>query len=316
MSPHQPGISRAASRFSTSMPRFLRPAASVLTVLIGGASLCLAASDRDEARPLPEPRAFLEEVRRNLRSDEALLEQYTFTEKRIEKRLDGNGAVKKTKTETFEVYPSAEPAQMYRRLVARDGVPVPAAELAAQDRKQEARTEERERRRAGEDEAARMRRQTKEDEERRQEQAVVDEVFRMDDIRVEGRETVDGRPTIVLSFAPKPGYKPVTAGGKMIQKLAGRAWVDEQDRQLVRLEARLLENLGVGPARLARLQKGAETYFNRRKVNDEIWLPAEARFTGAAKVLLFFGGRIDALFQYGEYRKFSVSTDAEVDTGQ
>lgn len=295
------------------MPRFLPAAAAVLTAFIGGAAVLRAASDRDDARPLPDARAFLEEVRQNLRSDDALLEQYTFTEKRTEKRLDGDGRVKKTKRETFEVYPSSEPGKMYRRLVARDGVPIPAAELAAEDRKQEERTAAAERRRSEEDEAARAKRRAKDDEERREEQAVVDEVFRMDDIRVEGREVVDDRSTIVLSFAPRPGYRPVTAGGRVIQKLAGRAWIDEQDRQLVRLEARLLENLGVGPARVARLQKGAETYFHRRKVNGEIWLPAEARFTGAAKVLFFFGGRVDALFEYGDYRKFSVSTDTAVD---
>ncbi|HYX22118.1 MAG TPA: hypothetical protein VFA98_14850 [Thermoanaerobaculia bacterium] len=295
------------------MPRFLLRAA--LPVLIACAGSTLLADDRD-ARPLPEPRAFLDEVRRNIRSDDALLEQYTFTEKRIEKRLDGNGGVKKIKTETFEVYPSAEPGKMYRRLVARDDVPIPAKELAAQDRKQEERTELSEKRRAAEDDAARARRAAQEAQERREEQQVVDEVFRMDDIHVEGRESLNGRSTVVLSFGPRPGYKPVTGAAKVIQKLAGRAWVDEQDRQLVRIEARLLENLGVGPARLARLQKGAQTYFVRRKVNDEIWLPAEARFTGAAKVLLLFGARVDAIFQYGNYRKFSVSTDATVDTSQ
>ncbi len=316
MPTHQPGISRAAPGFSVSMPRFLPPAASVLSLFIGCASPSLAASDRDDARPLPDARVFLEEVRQNLQSDDALLEQYTFTETRTEKRLDGDGRVKKTKRETFEVYPSSEPGRMYRRLVARDGVPIPATELAAQDRRQEERTAAEERRRSEEDETARAKRRAKKEEEHRREQEVVDEVFRMDDIRVESREVVDGRPTIVLSFFPRPGYRPVTAGGRVIQKLAGRAWIDEQDRQLVRLEARLLENLGVGPARIARLQKGAETYFHRRKVNGEIWLPSEARFTGAAKVLLFFGGRVDALFEYGDYRKFSVSTDTAVDTGQ
>jgi hypothetical protein len=276
-------------------------------------SAALLAGDGTD-RSLPEPRAFLDQVRANLRSDDALLEQYTFTEKRIERRLDGQGAVKKVKTETFEVYPSAEPGKMYRRLVARDDVPVTANELAEEDRKQEQKTELSEKRRAEEDDATRAKRRAKEEEERRQEQEVVDEVFKMDEIVVEGREMLNGRSTIVLSFAPKPGYKPVTDSARVIQKLAGRAWVDETDRQLVRIEARLLENLGVGPARLARLQKGAESYFVRRKVNDEIWLPAEARFTGAAKVFLLFGARVDAIFEYGNYKKFSVSTDSQVDT--
>jgi len=291
------------------MPRFLlRAAFSVLVALTASSS---PADDRD-ARPLPEPRAFLDEVRKNLRSDETLLEQYTFTEKRTEKRLDSNGSVKKIKSETYEVYPSAEPGEMYRRLVARDDVPVSAKELAAEDQKQQQRTELSEKKRAREDEAARALRRQKEAEEERQERAVVDEVFRMDDIRVEGRETLNGRPTIVISFQPRPGYRPVTAGGKVIQKLAGKAWVDEEDRQLARVEARLIDSLGVGPARLARLQKGAVSYFYRRKVNDEIWLPAAARFVGHGRLLLIKGLHIDSLSEYSDYKKFTVATDSEV----
>jgi hypothetical protein len=282
-------------------------------VFLWGAPLALLAADGTDVRSLPDTRTFLEEVRQNLRSDRLLLEQYTFTEKRTERRLDGKGAVKKTKAQTFEVYPSAEPGKMYRRLVARDGVPVPAAELAEEDRKQAERTEKSERRLAEEDAEARAKRLAKEQEELRQEREVVDELFRMDDLVMAGRELVDGRSTIVITFSPRPGYKPVTAGGKVLQKLAGRAWIDEEDKQLARIEAHLLENLGVGPAGVARLQKGASSYFYRRKVNDEIWLPAEARFTGTAKVLLVFGAKVDAFFEYGDYKKFSVSTDSHVD---
>ena len=196
--------------------------------------------------------------------------------------------------------------------MARDGRKLSEKELSDQDRKQDEKTERRARRRADEDEAARQKRLAKEAANRREEQEVVDEVFQMDDIRIVGRETVDGRPTIVLEFIPKPGFKPVTEGGKVIQKLWGRAWIDEQDRQLVRLEGRLLDSLGVGPARVARLQKGSTASFQRRKVNGEIWLPAEASFSGAAKVLLVFVGRVQIHSQYSDYKKFSVGTEEEI----
>jgi hypothetical protein len=209
----------------------------------------------------------------------------------------------------YEVYPSVEPGKVYRRLVAEDGRKLTEEELEAQDKKHEARSERKLARHAGEDEEARKARLEGDTEKERE---VVDEVFRMDDIRIAGRETIDGRPTIVVTFSPKPGYKPVTKGAKVIQKLDGRAWIDEQDKQLVRLEGRLLENVGVGPAKLARLQKGATAYFQRRKVNGEIWLPAEARFSGAAKVFLFFGGRLELQSRYSDYKKFSVGTEESV----
>jgi hypothetical protein len=272
-----------------------------------------AAAGADTGTVVPDTRKFLEEVRQNLQSDESLLDQYTFTEVFKESRLDSNGGVKKTKTEVYEVYPSTQPRNIYRRLVSRDGAPLSEAELAEQDRKQEEKTERREQRIASQDEATR---QTREDERRRKERAVVDEIFRMDDIGVVGRETVDGRPTIIVSFTPRPGYRPVTEGGKVIKKLAGRAWIDEADRQLVRLEAKLVDSMGVGPAKLARLQKGATAFFQRKKVNDEVWLPAEARFTGAARAFLLFGTRLDVHSTYGDYKKFSVSTEEDVNSAQ
>ncbi len=275
-------------------------------------SVAAALAQETSAPPLPDTRTFLDEVRQNLRSDNTLLEQYTFSEVYTEKKLDSKGAVKKTKVETYEVYPSAEAGRLYRRLVARDGQKLTEKELAEQDRKQEEKTEKRARRRAEEDEAARARRRAKEEEKRQEEQAVVDEVFRMDEIRIVGREVVDGRPTIIVEFEPKPGFKPVTEGGKVIQKLSGQAWIDEEDRQLVRLEARLLDTLGVGPIRVARLQKGASAYFQRRKINGEIWLPTEARFTGAAKALLVFSTRVDIFSEYSDYKKFSVGTEEEI----
>ena len=263
-------------------------------------ALCVVSSLRadEPERPLPDTRAFIEEVRQNLRSDRLLLEQYTFTEKRLEKRFDGKGSIKKVKDETYEVYPSLEPGKMYRRLVSRDGVPLSEKELAEQDRRQEDRVAKAERRRA------------EDDEDRREEERVVAELPQIYDVELVGRETMDDRSVILVRFAPHPGYKAVTSGGKLLQKVAGRAWIDEEDRQLVRVEANLLDSLGVGPAGVVRLQKGATSYFHRRKINGEIWLPSDARFSGAAKILLFFGGGIDASFQYGDYKKFSVSTES------
>lgn len=283
----------------------------IARIAAGALAACAAAalSAQETPGPLLDTRAFLEEVRRNLKSDGLLLDQYTFTETFREARLDAKGGVKKAKTETYEVYPSLQFGNTYRRLVARDGAPLSQAELADQDRKQEAKADAKERRLAAEDEAARR---AREEERRRKERAVIDEVFRMDDVAVVGREQVDGRPTVVVQFAPRPGFRPETQGGRVIQKLAGKAWIDEEDRQLVRLEARLLDSLGVGPAKLARLQRGATAFFQRRKVNGEIWLPTEARFTGAAKALLFFGARLDIHSTYSDYKKFTVGTQEEI----
>jgi hypothetical protein len=258
------------------------------------------ASSRDEpAAALPDARAFLAEVRERLHTDDFLLDQYTFTEKQTERRLDGNGNVTKVTSASYEVYPSAEPGHTYRKLVERDGKLLPEDDLAREDRKQQ------------EKEAKAAARSPEVQAERRRKEAeVVDELFRLYDIRIVGRETLQGRGAILVTFASRPGVETTTKPGKILKKFSGRAWIDEADRQLVRVEAELTDDLSFGLGILAKLKKGARAEMQRRKVNDEIWLPAEARFVGNARLFLVKGLHIDTLSQYSDYKKFTVATEA------
>jgi len=284
------------------LPRFFA------TLLLAALSFP-AAAQPDAEQPLPEVRTFLEEVRQLLHSDEFLLDQYTFTERRIEQRFDAKGRVKKLTREVCEVYPSALPGHAYRKLVERNGRTLSAEELAEQDREHEKKLAKR--LKGGE--AAEAKRRKRQAERRRREEEIIGELFRIYDIAIAGRETIEGRSTILVTFQPRPGVKPTNRTGKVLQKFAGRAWIDEEDRQVVRAEAELLDTFSYGLGVLARLYKGATASFLRRKVNGEVWLPAEARFTGRGRLLLVKGLRIDSLSEYSEYKKFDVATHTEIE---
>src|SRR5215831_8473574 len=120
--------------------RGARVSIPLIALLLGAPAAVLAG---DAGTPMPDTRAFLEAVRRNLASDETLLENYTFTEEYTERRLDSGGSLKKVKKELFEVYPSVDPGQVYRRLVARDGQRLTEQELAEQDKKHKEKSERR-----------------------------------------------------------------------------------------------------------------------------------------------------------------------------
>ena len=92
---------------------------------------------QESDRPLPELNSFLQEVRKHLRSDRLLLSQYTYTQTNTERHLDGNGNVKKTEVEVYEVYPSLEEGQTYRKLISKDGKPLSPRELEKQDQEHE-----------------------------------------------------------------------------------------------------------------------------------------------------------------------------------
>jgi len=290
-----------------SVPVSLRASLSALLAL-GLAAFCgaqAAQAEPEVPQPLPELHTFLQAVRGNLHTDETLLDQYTFTEKHTERRLDGKGGVKKVTTATFEVYPSLEPGHTYRRLIERDGHTLTSDELAAEDRKHDKKVAD-----AG-DAAAEQKRAARRAEARRKEDSAIGQLFDIYDIRISGRELLDGRPSIVLAFRPKPGVDPAGRAGKILVKFAGRAWIDEQDKQLVRVDAELTDTLSFGLGVLARLQKGSRASIIRRKVNDEIWLPALAHFTGSARLLLVKGLNLDAKSEYSDYRKFQVATTSD-----
>lgn len=285
---------------------FRSPVALLVAAFLGAPLLAFAQEGPD--RPLPETRAFLEEVRKHFHSDDYLLEQYTFTERRTEKRFDAKGRVKQEKHEVYEVYPSAQSRHTYRKLVQRDGRPLSLEELAKQDREHEKKVA----RALQAGEAAEAKRRERKAESERQEREVVGEIFRIYDFTIVRREPIEGRGALMVTFAPRAGAKPTTRLGRVLQKFTGRAWVDEDDYQIVRAEAELHDTLSFGLGVLARLYEGATATFQRRKVNGEVWLPAEASFRGTARVLLVKGLRIDSRSEYSDYKKFNVATETAI----
>jgi hypothetical protein len=288
---------------SSGFIRSVTPSFPRLSPLVLGGLLVFTAPARSGeepiAAPLPGAHAFLAEVRERLHTDDFLLDQYTFIEKQTQRQMDGDGNVKKVTSASYEVYPSAEPGHTYRKLVARDGKPLPVDELEKEDRRQQAKERK-----------AAARSLEAQEEGRRTEREAIDEIFRLYDMQVVGRETLEGRSAILVTFAPRPGVETKTKPGKILMKFSGRAWIDEADRQLVRVEASLTDDISLGFGLLAKLKKGARAELQRRKVNDEIWLPAEARFVGHARVLLVKAVHIDSVSEYSDYKKFTVATEA------
>lgn len=259
--------------------------------------------------PLPEPGPFLENVRKHLRSDRAFLGHYTYLEREIERRLDGKGTPTKEDVRISEVYPPLEQGELpYRRTIAVNGKPVPPAELDKKDAERSRKVLAHQTRLQKESEADRRKRLDKEAERDRKEQQTTDEILSVYDVRLLSRETIDGRPTILCSVTPRPGYKPRTDQGKMLKKFGGRVWFSEDDYEMVRADVEVLDDLTFGFGVFARLHKGSRFHLLRRKVNDEVWLPAEIRYQVSARIALVKRIRAEGVSTYSDYKKFSVST--------
>lgn len=258
--------------------------------------------------PLPERDVFLQKVREGLRSDNRLLSQYTFTEREMRAQLDAKGR-ETTRTERiYEVYPSLEGSPSYRRLISRNGIPLPAAELEKADAKHRRKVLEWLHSRERETETDRTKRAEKERAARLHEDRLVSEVFRIYDFEIIAREIVRDRPTIVLALRPNRGINPTMSEASMLTKIAGRAWVDEQDHQVTKLELETIDTITVGLGLLARVHKGTTFGFERQKVNDEAWLPMRATVHPRGRIALFKRLDTHVVREYGDYRKFGVDT--------
>ncbi len=263
---------------------------------------------QESAKPLPDLGQFLKEVRAHLHSDRILFSQYTFTQKQTNIELDKDGKVKKTVVRVFEVYPSLEDNLTYMRLISKDGKPVSQAELDKADRAYDKKVRDRRNKLAREGTDERTRRLAKEAEQKRKEDQSIDELFHMYRISMDGRERIEGLSTIKLSFQPRAEYKPKSEDAQIMKKFSGRAWFGEEDPELVRLEVELIDSISFGFGILARVNKGATGTFQRRRVNNEIWLPAQARFAGSARLFLLKGLRLESISEFSDYRKFTVSS--------
>ena len=101
---------------------------------------------------------------------------------------------------------------------------------------------------------------------------------------------------------------------KFFGKTAGVMWVDEQDKQIARLEALLADNISIGGGVLAKLKKGASFTLEKERVNNEIWLPTQADINISVRVLLVKGIDLNQVVKSYDYRKFATEVkDARVD---
>jgi hypothetical protein len=229
-----------------------------------------------------------------------------FIQRRTEQKVDASGRAKDESVKVFEVYPGLPGENRYRRLIEEDGKPVPQDKLVAQDRDRQKEVESYLRRVSTD--ARRQKEAQQRDKERRAASAAVDDLFRIYDIHMVRREAIAGHDTIFATLTPKDGVTPQTDDGKIMRHFKARAWISESDYEMVRVELEAIDDLSFGFGLLARVHKGTVASYQRRKVNNETWLPEKVTWTASARVMLLKRLRLRGVSEFSGYRKFTVDT--------
>jgi hypothetical protein len=288
---------------------------AAVAVLAGLAIASLAAGQAPtEPSALPVPAEFVRKVREAVKLDYELQKDYTYVEKRRDVKLSGLGKVTVGALRTFEVYPSTQPGQTYKRLVAIDGKPLDATELARRDEEHRRNVIAEAAQQQQETATQRQLRENKRAQERREREAIMNDAFAIYEAKMAGRELLDGQPVLAAMLEPRRNVDAKTREGKWMKKFHGKIWVSESDYQIAKIEMTALDDLTIGLGIVGRVHEGSRVTFARRKVNNEVWLPAEARMEATGRTLLFRSFRFDTVTTFSDYRKWSVDTSVTYGT--
>ena len=282
--------------------------ARVLPILIALGFLIAGATLGAQERPLPNQESFLSETRKKLQTDSTLQSSYVYAETRRERKLDKSGRTREESVKVVESYPGLPGEERWERLISEDGRPVPPEALARQDRERQQKADEMVQRLAQNSSKELARQERELQKARRERDEALSDMYNVFEIRMIGRERVEEHDTIAFVLTPRRDAKPKTRVGDQIRHFSLRAWVSENDHELVKLEAEGIDDLKSGLGVLARLHKGARLSFLRRKVNGEVWLPAVVSYSGSVRVGLVVTLRSSGTSEFSGYRKYSVDT--------
>jgi len=256
----------------------------------------LAAQERSVAdRPLPDIKGLPNEVQENQKRLESLVDQYSCTEDEEVRELDKDGKVKKTiAKEYMDFYLGG---QLVRREVKKDGKPLTTDEQKKEDGRIEKRIRDYDKKKSEGEDAS-----------KKKERIDVSTFLRSSDFTHPRWEQFRAHEVIVFDFAPNPAYKPRNKTEDLLHKLVGTLWVDDQDHQVVRLEAHLSDSFKVAGGLLASIRKGSSLVMEQAKTNGEVWLPSYVDAHFSARLLLLSSALGDYTSKFSDYKKFRVET--------
>jgi len=271
-----------------------------LILCFSGATAQQPTTPAPATQPLPPIPQLLLDAERNQRASEAANKDYTYHVHLEQQEVDHNGAIKKTITTDSESL--TIDGIRVDRTVARDGKPLTPDETKKESDhidKEVAKAKERREKRASQGQPT---------DSRGDEILTVSRILELGSFSNPRRVDLNGRPTIVLDYAGNPNAKTHNESEKVFRDLVGTAWIDEQDRMLVRGQGHFLHDFKIGGGLVLNIHQGFSFDFSATHITGNIWLPAAIDAQGSARILLV--DNINGHFHLttSDYRKFHTNS--------
>ncbi|HUK31571.1 MAG TPA: hypothetical protein VLV89_10690, partial [Candidatus Acidoferrum sp.] len=185
--------------------------------------------------PLPDPTDLFREVDKNQKQLDLIRKNYTYTEDESTLATDDKGKTREKEARTYEVsYLGSEEVD---RLIAKDGKPLTDEEKKKEDERIDKIYKKYEEKKKKEANVAQAPKKDEEDGD-----VEIKDFLRASQFINPRRERFHGQEMIVFDFQPRPDYKPRNLDEKLVQTLSGVVWIDENAKEVVRLEARTNDN--------------------------------------------------------------------------
>ena len=198
--------------------------------------------------------------------------KYSFTRVKATEELNSKGSVKEKDEKVFAVFPIN--GRPFSKLVQADGKPLPDKE----------RRKEEEREAATRQQLAAVKAQPYVG---KKEMPLTLEILSRFNFKVEGRDTMNGRPVWVLTFKPRGDELPESKlQDRVVNKMGGKVWIDVEEFEIVKADVHLLENVSLVGGVVGTLRK-LDYVLERKRVDDGVWFTAksEADIEGREVVL-------------------------------
>jgi hypothetical protein len=222
---------------------------------------------------------------------------YTYIQRSETKKMDGDGKVTSTESETSEVMVLY--GEHVERLIAKNDQPLSAKDAAKVEEKINKFMSDRK----NETDEQRKKRLADEQKSEEQEKSYVSEIADAYNFTIDGVEKLNGRDTYKISAEPRPGFEPKSRFAKFLPKFHFKVWIDKDDKQWVKMDAEALGDASYGLF-LFRIHKNSRFSLEQTRVNDEVWLPLHVHGRIDARILIFKSLNEELDFTYKDYKKF------------
>jgi hypothetical protein len=186
--------------------------------------------------------------------------RYTYENRSRLAHLDAGGQTIKSEEKIYQVTQIA--GFPFSRLVRIQG-----RELSSDELKREEQKEERFRRKFTSVNATNM--------VARKEAWVTPQLLDRYDFVVKERVTLDNRSTLVLTFSPRKGKLPERAiHDKLLNRMAGTVWIDEEDAEAAKLSVNLTETVSLGWFGVLGSLSQCEFSLERKRMPEGVWINA------------------------------------------